>query len=278
MDIFFKTFYKIFSVYPLPEALLILGNYLRIIVRNRLPFVKQGEERILSYIVGFPHRPQFFGMLSEIFFHCLYRLPNREIYTITDAGANIGWSTLYFKWRYPEASILCFEPNPEVIGFLKKNIARNNLMSVKIFPFALGKKNDEAELFTDPLIKGSSSATTVPPEKMGQEIHSHHVPMHRLSNFIDSPVDLLKLDVEGAEADILEDLEETRKLSLISDMIIEYHMYDRIKRHSMGDFLSILERNGFKYSCYPQFSEMNDSSSKGMYRYMVHAYRPYDSH
>jgi len=268
ISIFFRTIHQIFSVYPRSEAFLLLRDYLRIIVRNRLPFIKKDEERILSYIACFPDRPQFFGMLSEIFFRGFYKLPNEKINSIIDGGANIGLAALYLKWRHPDASVLCFEPNPEALGFLQKNISRNNLSDVKIFPFALGKENGEAELFTSARVKGSTSATTVPPKEIER---SFRAPMRRLSDFIESPVDLLKLDVEGAEGQVLEDLEAAGKLPLIRFIVMEYHMYDQTTGYPMGRLLSLLERNNFQCLCFPLFSDINFESPKGLRQYMIYA-------
>ena len=269
--IFFDTIYRIFSVYPLPEALLVARNYLRIIVRNRWPFVSPYRERVLFYTVEFPYRPHFFGMVSEIFFRRLYRLPDKKIKTIIDGGANIGLATLYFKWRHPEARVLCFEPNPEACAFLEKNISGNHLSGVKIFPYALGKTNGQAQLFTSSRIKGSSSASTIPPRDMERDFT---VPMRRLSEFVDSTVDLLKLDVEGAEGDILADLEASGKLPFVRNIILEYHQYEPAQGILMGNLFSLLDRNGFQYLCFPLFAHVNFETPRGLRQYMIYAHKP----
>ncbi|MDP3795299.1 MAG: FkbM family methyltransferase [bacterium] len=269
-----ENVHRIFSVYGARDGFSIAADYLRIVARNRLAHGNKGEERIASYRVSFPHRAQFFGMASEIFFRRLYREPNKRPLTIIDAGANIGLSTLYFKWRCPEATVLCFEPNPEVVPFLKENIARNNLSRVTVFPFALGKATGDAVLFTDASMAGSSSATTVTPLRSDESRQtSWKIPVRRLSGFIDTPIDLLKLDVEGAEGEVLEDLEQAGKLPLIRAMAVEYHLYDRRKEYPMGAFLSILDRNGLRYRCQPLFTDLARDPRKGVRTYMVYAER-----
>ena len=224
----------------------------------------------MGYAVEFPDRPMFFGMLTEIYFRRFYKLPDTDIRTIIDVGANIGLATLYFKWLHPRASVLCFEPNPEVLGFLEKNISRNKLANVKVFPVALGKLNGEQELFTSAEVKGSTSASTIPP--INKE-RSFRVPVRRLSDFIEKPVDFIKIDVEGAEGQILEDLEETGKLTLIRDMIIEYHMHDQNRGYSMARLLALLEKNSFEYLCFPLFSDINWKPPKRMRQYLIYASR-----
>jgi hypothetical protein len=69
----------------------------------------------------------------------------------------------------------------------------------------------------------------------------------RLSQFVKESVSLLKLDVEGAEWDVLSDLVTTGKIGLIERMIIEYHHKIDGADSRLAEFLSILERSGFEY-------------------------------
>lgn len=270
--IFFQTIYGIFSAYHFPESLRLIAEYVRIIIRNRLPFVASNKERIFSYVLEFPDRPQFFGVLSEIFFRRLYAFRAETITTIIDAGANIGVSAVYFKWRYPHARITCFEPNPEAFAFLQKNIAQNNLRDIRTLPYALGNTNGDTTLFTDHSVKASTSAsTTQRPGYSEKKSPALSVPMRRLSDFIDAPVDLLKMDIEGAEGDVLHNLEETKKISLVRMMILEYHLYEGTAQYPMGQFLSILDRNGFRYICMPLFPNIENKSTKGLRTYMIYA-------
>ena len=53
--------------------------------------------------------------MSEIFEHKVYSVPPymRDRTTcVIDVGANIGASALFFALAYPNAKIVCFEPNP----------------------------------------------------------------------------------------------------------------------------------------------------------------------
>jgi Methyltransferase FkbM domain len=72
----------------------------------------------------------------------------------------------------------------------------------------------------------------------------------RLSSYVNGSVDLLKLDVEGAEFDVMTDLERSGKLSLIKRMVIEYHHKIGNRASSLAQFLAILEKAGFEYQIY----------------------------
>ena len=76
---------------------------------------------------------------------------------------------------------------------------------------------------------------------------SIQVPARRLSNFIDGPVDFLKLDVEGAEHRVLGDLVQTGKISAIRQMVVEYHHRIGERKSCLAEFLHRLEKAGFEY-------------------------------
>lgn len=245
----FRIVRFIFSSYSFLEACFITFNYFRILVNNRL-FPLRGFEKILNYKVFFPERSFFFGSFTEIFLQGLYSVPsNQAKLKIIDCGTNIGMSTLYFKWRCPNAHIVCFEPNPEVVTFLHKNISENNLKDVKVFPYALGDKNGTVNFYVDPRRKGSTSASVLrhPGSTEDSGVRSISVPLKRLSDFIDCPVNLLKIDIEGNEGFVLEDLEKSSKLKLVEQIYVEYHYNDKEVVYPLGNLLAIFDRGGFDY-------------------------------
>ncbi len=73
------------------------------------------------------------------------------------------------------------------------------------------------------------------------------VPQRRLSDFVDGPVDLIKLDVEGAEGDVLDDLIETGAIAHVRTLVLEYHNYLAPGESAMGAFLERLATHGFEY-------------------------------
>jgi len=79
------------------------------------------------------------------------------------------------------------------------------------------------------------------------------VEARRLSEFINAPVDLLKLDVEGAEAKVIADLLESGKLDFVHQMIVEYHHNIPNETPRLGSFLSNLESAGWDYQVNGRF-------------------------
>ena len=182
-------------------------------------------------------------MFSEIFIEECYffRTKNNNPFII-DCGGNIGIATLYFKKLYPSAEVIVFEPEPHSFELLQQNITTNKFTHIQAINRALSDKNGIC--FFNDQYKGSTGAHLI--FKQGVVADSKTIPVASavLSAYITKPVDLLKLDVEGAEGLVLKDLALTGKLLLIKKMIIEFHPHCPMP---LGEFLAILESHDFDY-------------------------------
>jgi len=65
---------------------------------------------------------------------------------VLDIGANIGAMTYYLSKRLPESGIHSFEPVTENLEVLRKIKNKFDLLNVKIYPFALGNKNEYVKM------------------------------------------------------------------------------------------------------------------------------------
>jgi FkbM family methyltransferase len=184
------------------------------------------------------------------FFHAQNETP-----VILDCGANVGMASLYFKWLYPKCKVRAFEPDPPTFRLLQHNLARNNL-DVVPYNCALWSENTELEFYVDSTAPGSLLMSADVSRARSERIR---VSARKLSDFIDGPVDFLKLDVEGAEHHVLEDLAETGKLKSIRQMVVEYHHRMGRQKSRLAAFLRELEEAGFEYqihaSRYPVTSQ-----------------------
>lgn len=172
-----------------------------------------------------------------------YFRPENDTPAILDCGANIGMASLYFKWLYPKARVQSFEPDPATFQLLKQNIARNKL-DVETHNFALWNENAEVDFFIDTRNPGTLLMSTDASRLNSQPIK---VPARRLSDFIQGTVDFVKLDIEGAEHRVLNDLVQSGKIQAIRQMVVEYHHRIGHQKSRLADFLAMLERAGFEY-------------------------------
>ena len=83
--------------------------------------------------------------------------------------------------------------------------------------------------------------------------NSYKIETIGLDELIDGEVDFLKMDIEGAETDVLCD---SKKLDKVKQMFIEYHSFADEKQ-KLGDLLLCLSKNNFRYYIHTQFCSKN---------------------
>ena len=181
------------------------------------------------------------SLIHEVFAQGIYKFSThtKEPFII-DCGSNIGISILYFKSLYPRAKIIGFEPDKSTYELLTTNLKNNNLADVVAYQKAIHPtettltfySNNNAPGYPGMNIFGMAGCTSK------QEISATP-----LSPFITQPVDFLKIDIEGAEADLIEELDMSQKLPLIQQLVMEFHP----DKNSLAKTLNILEKNNFNY-------------------------------
>jgi FkbM family methyltransferase len=136
---------------------------------------------------------------------------------IVDAGANIGASTLYFRLKYPEARIFAIEPEKSNFEILRKNM--DNFSSIILENSALWDKDTELSISNPDAEKYAFQMD----EKRESGAMVHGMTIESLLKRYDiQGIDLLKLDIEGAER-FLFNKEEVPWLKKVRVMIIELH-------------------------------------------------------
>lgn len=174
-----------------------------------------------NFTVHYHNKEELLVIKKEIFSqHCYFTELETATPRIIDAGAHIGMASLYFKKQYPGAAITAIEPNPENFELLEKNIWENNLSDVTCIQKALAPEKGALELHTVP---DWSSNTSL--EKRGWDNRQQTEPITvqtiRLSSLLDQHIDILKLDIEGAELSVLE--EAKHLLKHVKQIFVEYH-------------------------------------------------------
>jgi FkbM family methyltransferase len=185
-------------------------------------------------------------LVEEILIRQVYEVgPLSPGSSLVDCGANIGISVLFFRIRYPGVRITAFEPDPETYALLAKNVAANKWASIDLVNAAVGPREGMIDFYIDPLVPGSLTMSALKSRMHGS---LRKVACVNLSSQLRGKVGLLKLDIEGFEGAVLDELEKAGSLGLIDRMAIEYHHHIVADEDRLSRVLALLERNGFGYS------------------------------
>lgn len=187
-------------------------------------------------------RPPPAGDLSvahEIFAQEIYRSPRllraEAVAMIIDVGANIGYSILYFAYRYSNARVIGFEPHPAHLALAGKHLRINGLTE-RVKLVAAGAGNDERAGFL--IDEGERS-------RVSEDGGRGRIPIRVVDLFDligDARIDLLKMDCEGGEYDLIMD---ERFASLdVHTIALEWHATGQ-HPHAREELRARLEELGF---------------------------------
>ena len=170
---------------------------LRLIPKGMVLPILQGRLRGQKWVVGAGEHGYWLGSYEinkRLAFERLIA-PGSVVY---DIGANVGYfSLLASQLVGDKGQVYAFEPLPRNVHFLHRHIALNQIENIKVVEAAVS--DHEGEAFFD---LGASSA-------MGHLSEAGEIKVRRvcLDKMLDSgeirPPDMVKIDVEGAEYEVL---------------------------------------------------------------------------
>lgn len=204
-------------------------------------------DSVLGYKIRALNHVDLRRLYREIFIegHYFFETDFKKPFII-DCGANMGLATIYFKWLYPCAEILAFEPDNMVCEILKTNVDSNQLRDVTIINKACFGIEGNVQLFYDAQNRDYVTMS-LKEQRFTKNKCAKSAEAVLLSGYVNKKVDFLKMDIEGVEDVVLEDLYSRDKLKLVREMIIEYHHHIDPECDNLSKMLSILEASNFGY-------------------------------
>ena len=193
--------------------------------------------KFFGYEFDVPDPYSFLWQVKEIFVDESYKfVPSSNSPVIYDCGSNVGTSVAYFRKEYPEAKIKAFEADPKIFAVLKENLSKNGLEKLELFNKAVWINDEGVELG----IEGADGSSVFSKE------NTVRVESVRLKKLLseEKEIDLLKMDIEGAEANVIPDCAD--ELSKVKNLFLEYHTFVG-RKQNLAEVLSILEKSGFRY-------------------------------
>jgi FkbM family methyltransferase len=206
------------------------------------PRFTPGTIRMMDYDVHYSDLLSFCPQWEDIFVkRTLAFTSPSSTPRILDCGANIGIASLFFCRLYPGAQIIAFEADPALFAILNANLRANGAGAVETRQAALWTSTGTLTFHCEGSDSGMIGA--LPGAVEGR---ATIVPSLRLRDVIDEgPVDLLKLDIEGAEDDVLADCEPV--LHRVKALVMDLHEFDPSVRQAPR-VLELLARAGFSYA------------------------------
>jgi FkbM family methyltransferase len=174
---------------------------------------------------------------------------DKKVPVILDGGANIGISAIHYKQLFPDAVVTSFEPDPRACDLLRRNLAANNIYDVEIVEKALWTSNGRTSFFSE-----GADANRVVREPATIERLTNLTPSARRCNvetvrladyLAKTPFDLVKLDIESAEAEVIVDCGETFRN--VNNLVIEFHLTNS-RPHELARTLQTLADQEFNVS------------------------------
>jgi FkbM family methyltransferase len=149
--------------------------------------------------------------------------------TFVDVGANWGYFTLLAASLVGKAGrVVSVEPHPKLFAILHENMQRNRLAQVTALQVAAGKERGVCKLLGyDEALSNFGMSRIVSETRSPLPIPILNVAVSPLDVLFDELdlkiIDLLKMDIEGAEGTALQGLERSLSTLRIHRLILELH-------------------------------------------------------
>ncbi len=170
------------------------------------------------------------------------QFPIREEDTVVDIGAHIGAFSVRAAGLAHRGHVYAYEPSSNNFDMLTANRLLNNLDNLYIEKSAVSGRQGQMTLYTpagNPIMGSLLQSASAHTESVNVTTMTDIVAQRRIAR-----IDLLKMDVEGAEYDILFNCPD-ETLAKIQRVVMEYHEYEGEKRNRF-DLARLLEAHGFR--------------------------------
>jgi FkbM family methyltransferase len=192
-----------------------------------------------SYSIRYTDILSLYVEYKDIFVNRIYHFETDNLTPyIIDGGGCIGMSVMYFKSVYPNAKIVCFEPDEDIFKILHSNISANHLRDVDLVKAGLACEQGTISFQSDGSDGGKISNN--------RESNITTINTVRLSDYLTKPVDFLKLNIEGQELPVLQEAVSSGKLYNVRELVLEYHNWPG-EEQRLGKILELLTSQGFHY-------------------------------
>jgi len=165
---------------------------------------------------------------------------NIDVKNIVDAGANVGFSALYFSHFFSSATFFCIEPSKKNYLQLEENLKKNN---IKHHALQMGLWNKKTDLYLDATFRDKDFWSLAVSEHISGGEPIRAIDLNTLMEMYSlETIDILKIDIEGSEFTVFSEKSDCSFLQKTKSIAIEIH--EEINDASF--IIAILKREGFR--------------------------------
>jgi FkbM family methyltransferase len=219
----------------------ILAEYQRLREWSARTAPGPGRTTTLGWDLEYPAPGVLAAFVDQILFRRVNDfLADTDRPVILDCGANIGYTVLNYKRQFPRAEIVAFEPDPQFAPLLRRNLERNGAPDVQVVEAAAWTADGRA---TWAMEEKDGSRLTPQGTAAAPTVEVATVDMAR---YLDREIDLLKLDIEGAEFQVVPHLGS--RLRNVRNILVECHVNAQPDYLALSNVMRTLTDAGFTIS------------------------------
>lgn len=190
---------------------------------------------------------QFVSLFEDIFINHQYYHPilHKKNITVVDGGAHMGMFSAYCNWINDTVHIVAYEADPVMNSLCNKNAVYNSWKKTTCINAALTGKKGKRWLYYDQAFPGSFMSSILKERGLGGKVIVPCLPLSPLLR--KRKLDYIKLDIEGAEYEVLQNLAQKRQLQKAHVLTVEFHHNISHTEH-LSKALKELTANGFIFS------------------------------
>jgi FkbM family methyltransferase len=209
----------------------------------RVPRYMEHTVKLLGVSFRIADATSFYWNYREIFLQDIYKFqPSKPSPLIIDCGANYGTSIVYFNKMFPSARIIGVEADPFIFKILEWNMRTRGLNDIKLLNRAVSVDTAPVKFYSE----GADGGRLYHLEGARKTFDIDTI---NLDDLIEDEVDFLKVDIEGAETEVICACE---RLDNVSQLFIEYHSFANATQ-TLAELLSKLSLHGFRYYLHTEF-------------------------
>jgi FkbM family methyltransferase len=222
----------------------VLRSFLSYLIGPRGDLMVRTRTGLVLYCPNDPlDRWPIFEVMADDAYHLgqLTKLDSFESLTVLDIGAHVGAFALAMAHRFPHCSVVCFEPNPRLALYLRRNVRANDMADrISVEQRAVGADQGNALLYD------AGGSSTILPGIRSRSLSATEVEVvafEEVMSRLGERASLVKLDCEGSEYGIALDTPEVAWRG-VEQVLLEYE--EPVDGRSWSGLRNGLEALGFE--------------------------------